>query len=117
MTSRSPLIGLAALCCLLALASSASLGASAPIPLDTPEPKYQGYFNEVLIAGGHDHALPNPLAGPSSGQARWRWERSLQRPIPQRALLLRRPVLGLGSPGFITITGYNPGGVGFPSDP
>ncbi len=47
MTRLSPGILLTALCCLLALATSASLGAGYPIPLDTPDPKYQDYFNKV----------------------------------------------------------------------
>ena len=38
---------LLALLCLLTLATSGSLGASDPIPLDTPQPKYQDYFNKV----------------------------------------------------------------------
>jgi len=37
----------ATLCCLLALATSASLGAGDPIPLDTSDPKYRTYLDKV----------------------------------------------------------------------
>jgi TonB family protein len=47
MTRRSRSIAVSTLCCLLALATSAAAGASDPIPLDTPEPKYRDYFNKV----------------------------------------------------------------------
>jgi TonB family protein len=49
------------LCCLLTVATSAA-GAGDPIPLDTPEPKYQDYFNKVRERIKAKWVYPRPAA-------------------------------------------------------